>query len=102
MNFLEQVTAEWLEYKGYFVRRNIHVGRRPKGGYECELDVIGFHPTLRRLRHIEPSMDSDSWAQRTARFTKKFNAGWKYIPEIFAGFKPLPKIEQMALFGYGG
>jgi len=102
MNFLEQLAAEWLEYQGYFVRRNVHVGKRPKGGYECELDVVGFHPTLRRLRHIEPSMDSNSWSERTARYTKKFEAGRKYIPELFAGFKPLPEIEQIGLFGYGG
>jgi hypothetical protein len=102
MNFLEQLTAEWLEYQGYFVRRNIHVGKRPKGGYECELDVVGFHPTLKRLRHIEPSMDSHTWAERTARYTKKFEAGRKYIPALFSGFDPLPEIEQIALFGYGG
>jgi hypothetical protein len=102
MNFLEQLTAEWLEYQGYFVRRNVLVGKRPRGGHECELDVVGFHPTLKRLRHIEPSMDSNTWAERTARYTKKFEAGRKYIPALFQGFEPLPAIEQIALFGYGG
>jgi hypothetical protein len=34
-NYLEQLVAEWYEYKGYFVRRNILVGRLPKGGFEC-------------------------------------------------------------------
>jgi hypothetical protein len=47
-------------------------------------------------------MDSNSWAERTVKYTKKFKAGRKYIPKIFAGFEPLPQIEQMALFGYGG
>ncbi len=101
MNFLEQLTAEWLEYQGYFVRRNIHVGRRTKGGYECELDVVGFHPGLRRLMHVEPSMDSYSWTKRESRYKKKFDAGRQYVPALFAAFKPLPKIEQIALFGYG-
>jgi hypothetical protein len=87
MNFLEQLVAEWLEYQGYFVRRNVHVGRRPKGGYECELD---------------PSMDADSWAKRRERYSKKFAAGRKHIPDLFSGFQPLPEIEQIALFGIGG
>ena len=102
MNFLEQLAAEWLEYQGYFVRRNIHVGKRAKGGYECELDVVGFDPGKRRLLHVEPSRDSDTWAQRVSRYTKKFAAGRKYVPDLFEGFKPLPDIEQIALFGYGG
>jgi hypothetical protein len=102
VNFLEQIVAEWLEYQGYFVRRNVLVGKRAKGGYECELDVVGFHPGRRHLVHIEPSSDAHSWAKRIERYDKKFKAGRQYIPEIFAGFKPLPELEQIALFGYGG
>lgn len=102
MNFLEQLVSEWLEYQGYFVRRNVHVGRRPKGGYECELDVVGFHPERKHLVHIEPSMDADSWAKRRERYAKKFAAGRKHIPDLFSGFQPLPEIEQIALFGFGG
>ena len=30
-NFLEQLVAEWYEYRGYFVRRNVPVGRRLEG-----------------------------------------------------------------------
>lgn len=29
---LEQLVAEWLEYKGFFVRTNVKVGKRPPGG----------------------------------------------------------------------
>ncbi len=36
-NFLEQLVAEWYEHQGYFVRRNVQVGKRTKGGYEGEL-----------------------------------------------------------------
>ena len=102
MNFLEQMVSEWLEYQGYFVRRNVNVGRRAKGGYECELDVVGFHPTKRHLVHYEPSMDASSWEKRALRYEKKFSAGRKHIPELFSGFQPLPEIEQIALFGFGG
>jgi len=44
MNHLEQLVTEWYEYRGYFVRRNVQVGPRLKGEYECELDVVAFHP----------------------------------------------------------
>ena len=76
-NFLEQLVAEWYEFRGYFVRRNINVGPRLKGGFESELDVVAFHPTKRHLVHIEPSMDAHSWDQREKRFTAKFAAGRK-------------------------
>ncbi|WP_235703034.1 hypothetical protein [Acidiphilium iwatense] len=97
-NFLEQLVAEWYEFRGYFVRRNVHVGKLSKGGYECELDIIAFNPINRHLVHIEPSMDSDSWDKRERRFTRKFSAGKKYIPEIFSGFGDLPEIYPIAVF----
>ena len=46
VNFLEQLTAEWFEYRGYFVRRNIKVGKRQKGRHDCELDVNQPAPQL--------------------------------------------------------
>ncbi len=81
-NFLEQLVGEWYEYRGYFVRRNVLVGKRAKGGYECELDVVAFNPVTRHLVHIEPSMDCDSWPVRERRYGKKFRAGRKYIHNI--------------------
>ena len=74
-SFLEQLTREWYEYQRYFVRQNVNVGLRAKGGYECELDVVAFHPKTRHLIYIEPSMDADSWAMREKRYEKKFAAG---------------------------
>jgi hypothetical protein len=59
-NFLEQLVAEWYEFNGYFVRRNVLVGRRSRGGYECELDVVAFNPEEKHLVHIEPSVDQRS------------------------------------------
>lgn len=101
-NHLEALVAEWYEFRGFFVRRNVQVGKRPKGGYECELDIVAFHPEQRALVHIEPSLDSDSWAKRESRYTKKFAAGRRYIPTLFQGI-PIPKhIDQVALFVYGG
>jgi len=101
-NHLESLVAEWYELRGYFVCRNVQVGKRPKGGYECELDVVAFHPELKRLVHVEPSLDADSWAVRERRYAKKFEAGRKYIPELFRGIPVPNEIDQIALFVYGG
>ncbi len=101
-NFLEQLIAEWYEYNGYFVRKNVFVGKRAKGGYECELDIIAYHPEHNHILHIEPSTDANSWAKREKRYKKKFQAGKKYIPSLFPtlfkkGSKP-PSIEHSAVF----
>lgn len=96
-NFLEQLVAEWYEYQGYFVRRNVPVGKRARGGYDSELDVVAFNPTLRHLVHIEPSLDAESWEKRERLFRRKFEAGRRHIPELFDGFELPPDIEQIAI-----
>lgn len=79
------------------------VGKRARGGYECELDVVAFEAKTERILHIEPSMDADSWAKRERRYKKKFDAGRKYIPELFDGLLHGDlHLEQIALFGFGG
>lgn len=100
-NHLEELVAEWYEYQGYFVRRNVLVGKRAKGGYAGELDIIAFSPTLNHLVHVEPSMDAHSWARREQRYMLKFDLGREYIPQLFEGFKLPEKIEQIALLGFG-
>ncbi len=99
-NHLEQLIAEWYEFKGYFVRRNVNVGKRPNGGYECELDVVAFNPRERKLVHIEPSLDCHSWDKREIRFKSKFAAGKKYIPTLFDGLDVPVEIEQFAVLLY--
>lgn len=99
-NHLEDLIGEWLEYRGFFVRRNVLVGKRSRGGYECELDIVAFHPTDGRLLHYEPSMDAHSWAKRETRFSKKFAAGRKYIPALFEGIEIPATIEQFAVLGF--
>ena len=81
-NYLEQLVAEWYEYQGYFVRQNILDGKRDKGGYAGELDVIAFSPTLNHLVHVEPSMYADSWARMEESYLKKFQLGRQYIPTL--------------------
>jgi hypothetical protein len=74
-NHLEELVAEWYEFKGYFLRRNVNVGPRPQGGFATELDIVAFHPVTKHLVHLEPSLDADSWAVRERRFRKKFDEG---------------------------
>jgi hypothetical protein len=101
INFLEQLVAEWYEFRGYFVRRNVKVGRLTHGGWEGELDVIAFHPELRKLVHIETSMDATSWAKREQQFAKKFAAGRKHIHGLFRGLDLPREIEQIAVLVIG-
>jgi len=100
MNYLESLVAEWLEYRGYFVRRNVKVGKRQKGGWDGELDVVAYCPQPQELIHIECSMDADTWAQRETRLVRKFDIGRKCIPELFGDLCEREP-EQFALFGYG-
>ena len=51
-NFLEQITRKWYEYQGYFVRQNVNVGPRARGGYDCEIDIVAFHPKTKHLVHV--------------------------------------------------
>jgi hypothetical protein len=97
MNHLEQLIAEWYEYQGYYVRRNVLVGKRLKGGYECELDIVAFHPEKKELLHIEPSLDADSWETRERRYGKKFLAGRKYIRKLFNGLDLPAEIKQQVV-----
>jgi hypothetical protein len=97
-NHLEQLVAEWCEHKGYYVRRNVKAGNRPRGGYECELDIVAFHPLKKHLIHIEPSLTTRSWEERKRRYQKKFEAGKRYIPTLFSGLDIPMEIDQVALF----
>ena len=70
MNFLEQLVAEWYEYRGYFVRCNVNFGKRGDGGWEGEMDVIAFQPLERSLVHIEVSTDASGWDERRRVFER--------------------------------
>jgi hypothetical protein len=101
-NHLEDLVGEWLEYNGYFVRKSVLVGPRSNGGFEGELDVVGFNPLHRHVVHIECSLDADPWARREARFEAKFARGRKHIPTLFHGLEDHTVIDQVALLQLGG
>ncbi len=46
-------------------------------------------------------MDADSWEKREKRYKQKFNAGKKYIPQLFKGFAIPDEVEQLAIFVFG-
>ena len=99
MNFLEQLVAEWYEYRGYFARTNIKFDKRKQGGYSGEMDVVAFHPTKKEAFHIETSSDADSWKERDNKFRKKFgNAAKQYI-KLFPFVEG--RLKKIAIVGYG-
>jgi hypothetical protein len=98
MSHLENLIAEYYDWKGYLVKRNIKVGKLSHGGWEMELDVIAFDPHTGHLIHLEPSIDAHSWAKREERFTKKFTSARKYIlSEVFTWLDSNIEIEQVAV-----
>lgn len=101
-NHLEQLTAEWLEYRGYFVRQSVLVGKREKGGFEGELDIVALNPVTRHLLHVECSLDADPWEKREHRFTAKFERGRRYVPSLFDGLDLPAEFDQVALLQMGG
>ena len=87
MSHLEQFVAEYPGWKGYLVRQNIKVGPLGHGGWEMELDVVGFHPSTQDLVHYEPSIDALNWAAREKRYKKSLmQAEITFERTFFLGF----------------
>jgi len=98
VSHLEDLIAEYYDWCGYLVKRNIKVGRLKHGGWEMELDVIAYDPHSKHLIHVEPSIDAHSWEMREKRFTKKFKAAKKYIfSDVFTWLDKATPIEQVAI-----
>lgn len=103
MNHLEQLVAEWLQYRGYFVRTSVSVGPRKMGGFDGELDVVGFNLVHNHLLHIECSLDADSELKRETKFQKKFRCGRDHAKLIFRdvfGDLTLPDPEQVLVLQF--
>lgn len=96
MEHLEQLAREWYEYQGYFVRQDLWVGLESDGSYECELDVVAFHPLHHHVVQIEPSFDLLPTDEKERHFRTKFDAGKKYLHRMFGSASGL-HVEQMAL-----
>jgi hypothetical protein len=98
LSHFEDLLAEYHDWRGYIVRRNIKVGRLSHGGWAGELDIVCYHPESHDLLHLEPSIEAESWAKKEARFTKKLAAGRKYIfSEVFPWLNGQTPLEQVAI-----
>lgn len=77
MNFLEQLIAEWYAYQDYLVLTNINVGKRPKGGYEGEIDIIAFDPKKKSLfiwRHLAMLIPGKSDRRNSKRNSRQLQS----------------------------
>ncbi len=102
MNHLEALTAEWLDYNGYFVRTAVKVGKRAKGGWDGELDVVGFHSVRRHFLHVECSIDANTWENREKTFERKFAMGREHAPDLFDGMEMPTALDQVVVHGFAG
>ena len=100
MNHLEALTAEWLDYNGYFVRTSVKVGKRAKGGWDGELDVVGFHSARGHFLHVECSIDANTWKDREKTFERKFAMGRKHARDLFSGIELPTALDQVVVHGY--
>src|SRR5579875_3875770 len=100
MNHLEQLVTEWLQYKKYYVRTSVQVGLRHAGGFEGELDVVGYNFASKHLIHVECSLDANSWQERDKVFSKKFERGRKFVKTVFEGFTVPNAPDQVALLQF--
>lgn len=100
MNHLEQLCTEWLNFRGYYTRTGVRVGRRPGGGWSGELDVVGYLPGTGHFIHIECSTDAWNWELREQKFTRKFLMGRDHAPLLFAGMDLRGGLEQVLVHGF--
>ena len=97
-NHLETLISQYYDWRGWVVKKNVKVGRRNRGGYEGELDVVAYDPQSGNVIHYEPSTDATTWANRETKYRRKFDLGKKFISEVIPGLRPGFKLEQVAVF----
>lgn len=97
-NHLEDLICQYYDWKGCTVKRNVKVGRRARGGYDGELDVLVYDHETNKVLHYEPSTDATPWMKREAKYKRKFDAGKKYIRAVFPWLPPDFRLEQIAVF----
>ncbi|MCH8275854.1 MAG: hypothetical protein IH851_13815 [Armatimonadetes bacterium] len=100
MNHLETLTAEWLAYNGYFVHTAVKVGKRAKGGWDGELDVVAVHPARRHFLHVECSIAATTWENLEKTFKRKFTLGRKHARDLFSGMELPTALDQAVVYGY--
>jgi hypothetical protein len=99
MNHLETLTAEWLNYKSYFVRTAVRVGKRARGGWTGELDVVAFHPTIPHFLHVECSIAAGPFTTQENIFHRKFAVGRDHARDLFSGMELPTALDQVVVHG---
>jgi hypothetical protein len=103
MNHLEALVAEWLTYRGYFVRTSVRVGlREEEGGYAGELDVVAVNPSTKHFVHVECSLDAISWEQRRVKYERKFARGREFSRTVLKGLALPDSLDQVLLLVFAG
>ena len=97
MNFLEQLAAEWYEFNGYFVRTNVRLEKREKGGYTGEIDVVAYDPKDRTMIHVETSTAAGKKSTIAKRMQRQFSVASEQYNSLF-NFKP-EKLKKIAIVG---
>jgi len=73
MSRLGNLIAEFYDWRGYLVKRNVKAGRLSHGGWEMELDVVAYHPHTKHLcSHRTFSWRTLVENQRTTLYEKFF------------------------------
>ena len=101
MNFVEELVAEWLQYEGWLVSRNVRYGEKPKrsaGGYKGECDILAFHPKRREYLHVECSQASLSRPKLAKKFLDQFKKAKKWYPKLMPGSNG--KVGRLAVGGW--
>src|ERR1700678_1591924 len=97
-NHLEDLICQYYEWQDCTVRKNAKVGRRDRGGWNGELDVVVYDHKKKNVLHFEPSLDADTWAKRDARYKRKFEAGRRHIRDVWPWLPKDYSLEQIAIF----
>lgn len=96
-NYLESLAAEWYQYQGYWVHRNIRPRQHGVNHSRRELDVIALHPGRKHLVHLELSSGFFEEGE-LPRYAGKFAALHDVVPTLFPGVAGPFSLEQLAIW----
>lgn len=98
MTWLEQLVREFYEVQGYWVRTNVRFEPTGHGGYAGEADILAWDSESSVLLHVETTLATTAWSDRSKRIEKQFTKAAQHYEEMF----PLPRgriirVEKVAI-----
>ncbi|MFW9996052.1 MAG: hypothetical protein ACFFD4_28685 [Candidatus Odinarchaeota archaeon] len=97
--YLEELVAEWYDFKGYFVKTNIPFGKGEQGGIKGEIDVLVYDPATQVLKHVEVETGATSYSEIAEKTSKKFERASDYYSKLFPS--GVRSIEKQIITGWG-